>query len=373
MIRRGDLLLISVAVCLCSCLAHTQTGASGQPVAGLRVVMVAPEKKSDSVITIPPAAWLTVRPGSNKHAAKMDFGAWLQKEQALNGLESTGLPPWHIKVAYDQFDEDGDNFNSGEYEEFWAGPQKYKRIYKSDKFNQADYATAQGLFRSGDQEFAGIAETQVREEIVAPFFYAATLQGYRARTVERTFSGYTLQCVLIENKSMRSSDPPQYCFEPDGAVLRYARGSGWFQTTYNEIVSFEGRNVAREVEVTDGGKPYLRLRVETLEAIPQVEEAAFVPPADAVAQTGKRVSGVRPVLLRTSTPIWPDSLRGRSFSLQVAIVIGKDGHVISAHALSGPPEAQKSCEEAVLKWVFSPYRVLGEPVEVETKIEFSHF
>jgi len=38
-------------------------------------------------------------------------------------------------VTYDQFDEDGDDVNSGVYEEFWAGPKKYRRSYKSDSFS----------------------------------------------------------------------------------------------------------------------------------------------------------------------------------------------------------------------------------------------
>ncbi len=84
--------------------------------------------------------------------------------------------------------------------------------------------------------------------------------------MERTFSGYKLQCVLIEGDS-GSSDPTQYCFEPDSSILRYNRGWGWFQTVYNQILTFQERNLAREVDVTDGGKPYLKLRVETIELL----------------------------------------------------------------------------------------------------------
>ena len=50
------------------------------------------------------------------------------------------------------------------------------------------------------------------------------------------------------------------------------------------------------------------------------------------------------------------------------VVIGKDGHVVSVHGTSGPTEAYKTCEDSVRKWVFKPYQILGEPVEVETKV-----
>jgi len=62
-----------------------------------------------------------------------------KNRQSANML---GCHPGQVNEAsYDQFDEDGDNIHSGVDEEFWAGPKKYRRIYKSDNLNQTDYAT----------------------------------------------------------------------------------------------------------------------------------------------------------------------------------------------------------------------------------------
>jgi len=342
----------------------------------LRILVVATQTKSDSVVAVPPATSVSMSLRGGKKAADadaVDLPNWLSKETALSGLQSTDLLPWHIVVTYDQFDEDGDNVHSGAYEEYWAAAKKYKRIYKSDNFNQTDYATDKGLYRHGDQRWPSSAESQVRAEVVTPFSYAATLHGFHGRNLERTFSGYKLQCVLIENDSA-ISDPTQYCFEPDSSILRYSRGFGWFQTVYNRIVPFQGRNLAQEVDVTDGGKPYLKLRVETIESLSHVDDANFVPPSDAVALQGDRVSGVRPVAINTSSfPQWPASLRTQHFTVKLEIVIGKNGHVISAHGVSGPPEGYKACEDAVRKWVFKPYLVLDKPVEVEQKVECSSF
>lgn len=274
-------------------------------------------------------------------------------------------------VTYDQFDEDGDNVHSGVYEEYWAGAKKYKRIYKSDNLNQTDYATEKGLYRLGDQQWPDRAQLQVRAEVVDPFSYAATLVGFHGRNVESTFSSYTLQCVLIERDSV-ISNPTQYCFEPDGAVLRYSKGFGWFQTVYNRILPFQGRSLAHDVEVADGGKPYLKLRVETIELLSQVDDADFVPPPTAIGLLGDRISGVHPVLIKTAFAEWPASLRSQHFTVTAEIVIGKDGHVVSAHGVSGPTEAYKACEGSARKWVFAPYLVLGKPVEVESKIMCSN-
>lgn len=341
----------------------------------LKTLVVTTEAKSGSEVVIPPDTSTIVAIVKSRHQKRTrnsgsDLASWIHKESALNGLQSKGVTPWHIVVSYDQFDEDGDNIHSGTFEEFWAGPGKYKRIYRSDNFNQVDYATSRGLFRRGDQRWPDAAESQVRTAVIDPFSYAATLQGLHVRNVQRSFSGYDLECALIENKSTRIGDPTQYCFEPEGSILRYTHGFGWNQTTYNKIISFQGRNVALDVDVTDGGKPYLRLHVETIESLSNVNDADFSPPPDAVGPLGGRVSDVRPVPVNISSrPNWPASLRAKHFTVKLKIVIGKNGRVASIQPVSGPPKAYKGCVNAVRRWVFKPYLVLGKPVEVESKVE----
>jgi hypothetical protein len=339
-----------------------------------KTLVVATESKSDSIVAVPPVTFVTVslKAGKKSSADAIDLPSWIAKEDALNGLQSADLAPWHIVVSYDQYDEDGDNVHSGVYEEFWAGEKKYKRVYKSDNFNQTDYGTDKGLFRQGDQKWPDRALSQVRSEVVSPFYYATTLQGFHGRKVERSFTNYMLQCVFVERDS-GISDPTQYCFEPGSSILRYTRGFEWFQTVYNRMEQFQGRNVAREVDVTDGGKPYLKLRVDTLELLLHVDMEAFLPPHDAIGPLGDRISGVQvqPVNM-SATPQWPASLRQQHVVVQLEIVIGKDGRVMSTHPVSGPPDGFKACEDAARKWVFTPYLVLGKPVEVEQKVECSH-
>jgi hypothetical protein len=368
--RPAHIPLFLVAVASFLTLVHAQETPAINHTGNLKTLVVATEAKSDSAIAIPPIASVTVNLKNIKRSAgadAVDLTKWLSQEAALNGLQSTDLQPWHIVVTYDQFDEDGDNVHSGLYEEYWAGAKKYKRIYKSDNLNQTDFATEKGLYRLGDQQWPDRAQLQVRAEIVEPFSYAATLVGFHGSNVERIFSDYKLQCVLMERDN-EISNPTQYCFEPDGSVLRYSKGFGWFQTVYNQIVPFQGRSLAREVEVTDGGKPYLKLQVKTIELISHVDDADLVPPPTAIGPLGDRVSGVHPVPIKTSFPQWPASLRSQHFTVTAEVVVAKDGHVVRAHGVSGPAEGYKACEDAVRKWVFKPYLILGEPVEVEAKI-----
>jgi hypothetical protein len=348
------------------------TGRAVQP----RVVIGAADKSSETVIAVAPdTSWkgsISFRPASP--SKNLDAGSaadWIHSQSALNGLQSTDIRPWHIVIAYDQFDEDGDNVHSGLVDEYWAGPKKYRIGYKSDTLNQTDYTTEQGLFRLGDQRWPNRAETQVRSEVVDPFSNLATLQDFRASSVERTFGPHSLHCVVFDKPGVISV-PTQYCFDPGTSVLRYVRGEGWFQTVYNDTVQMEGRNIARDVEITNGGHPFLKLKVQMLEQISDIDDKEFNPPAEAVSLSGKPVIGVNPKPLQTAFPEWPSSLRQQQFLVTVEIVIGKDGSVRSAHAASGPPEAYKAAEVAARKWRYLPYVVAGEPTEVETKVQFQN-
>jgi len=155
MSRQADFVLLSILVLASSALVHGQEGhpTPANGLANQKTLIVGTETKSDSVVAVPPITSVSVNLRAEKKlsADAIDLLSWIAKEAALNGLQSTDLRPWHIAISYDQFDEDGDNVHSGVYEEYWAGTNKYKQIYKSDNFNQTDYATDKGLYRVGDQ------------------------------------------------------------------------------------------------------------------------------------------------------------------------------------------------------------------------------
>jgi hypothetical protein len=59
-------------------------------------------------------------------------------------------------------------------------------------------------------------------------------------------------------------------------------------------------------------------------------------------------------------------------TVPVRIVIGKDGNVEHIHFLSAFPDQAKAITDALGQWSFRPYLKNGQPVEVETGIEFGY-
>lgn len=69
-------------------------------------------------------------------------------------------------------------------------------------------------------------------------------------------------------------------------------------------------------------------------------------------------------------PVYPPEAKAAKIQGKVVLeaVIGVDGHVENLKVVSGPKELQQSSLDAVRQWVYKPYTVNGNPVEVTTDI-----
>jgi hypothetical protein len=57
-------------------------------------------------------------------------------------------------------------------------------------------------------------------------------------------------------------------------------------------------------------------------------------------------------------------------SIPVRFVISKEGSVKHVHIISAFPDQANIVTESLQKWLFKPYLINGQPVEVETGILF---
>ena len=117
---------------------------------------------------------------------------------------------------------------------------------------------------------------------------------------------------------------------------------------------------------------------------PRVATAAEVPTA--VVAPAISVGGPRPVapprglvqsgsagimaanLISSPTPAYPAEASEAKVEGEVTInaLVGKDGNVLSATVVSGPPLLREAALKAVEKWQYHPYLVSGKPVTVAT-------
>jgi len=76
------------------------------------------------------------------------------------------------------------------------------------------------------------------------------------------------------------------------------------------------------------------------------------------------------LLIHKVEPAYPAEARKANLQGVIAldIVVGRDGSVVSMHALNGPEVLARAAEDALRWWKFEPYRVNGEPAVVETTL-----
>lgn len=76
------------------------------------------------------------------------------------------------------------------------------------------------------------------------------------------------------------------------------------------------------------------------------------------------------LLVHRVEPAYPEEARKANLQGIIAldIVVGRDGSVVSMHALNGPEVLARAAMDALRWWKFEPYRVNGEPVVVGTTV-----
>ena len=123
----------------------------------------------------------------------------------------------------------------------------------------------------------------------------------------------------------------------------------------------------------------LRLEVPA-QAIPSIQTPT---PMHAIIAAGAeqangpiRISGgvASGQIISKVAPVYPPEAKEKGIQGTVVLhaIIGKDGTIQQLAVISGPEELQASAMEAVKQWVYKPYLLNGEPVEVETTITVNY-
>ena len=78
-------------------------------------------------------------------------------------------------------------------------------------------------------------------------------------------------------------------------------------------------------------------------------------------------------LVRQPTPVYPPLAKQAEITGDVVlrVIIGKDGAVESARAISGHPMLTGAAIDAVKQWQYKPFQLDGNPTEVETTVTVS--
>ena len=313
-----------------------------------------------------------------------------------NGLNTSETPAWHLKLSYQTFDANGTATDKGTFEEFWAGAKKYKRIYTVGGVSQTEFQTETGLMIAGDADAISHGILSFRGELIRPLPEDKWASHLSVGVEQKQADGVSMQCFRISPASTQQFAAgivrqEEDCVDMQTSALRTKTFTpGVNEDHFENPQTFLGRFVPGDIREIRMGKLRNMIHLETIEAIGEVRDADFAAPPDAHAVTrqvkilipradGSRSApsnmaisaGVAQRQLRKSVPPeYPLVARAARVSGTVVLqaIIGKDGQIHDLTAVSGPPMLLQAALDAVQQWVYEPYRLDGEPVEVETTI-----
>ena len=300
----------------------------------------------------------------------------LELGQKVNGLRGLDPLPWHLKANYEVFDTEGKSKDRGTFEEWRISTKQYKLSFHSAELSLEEYGTDHGIFRSGGQDWPSSPAGDVQAAIVQPIVVQATVAKDGFKNLERAFGTLKLQCTAVLDSQVKESveNARTYCFAPTNGILLYSSGSKKeFQTLFQHISTVHGQYVAREIQEFLVGRPWLSIHVDTVESLSPAQLPDLTVPASATP-VSRRADGSGVVragsLLKSVAPEYPAAAKAQGMGGVVILsaLIAKDGHVKRTDVLAGPSLLQKPAVDAVRQWVYSPFRMDGEPVECEVKV-----
>jgi len=303
-----------------------------------------------------------------------------------NGLAGLDDRPWHVKATYQTFDADGKPEHLGIFEEWWAGPKRYKISYSSPDFQQTIYEDGVTQSRTGDVGWPPMQVEMVKNYLLQPLPSADFIGKARYKVENRKLGPMLLRCVqpgklspqLAQEAALQNKPAgvgtaiPTTCFNEGLAAARVEIEADELITLFNQIVQADGHYVAKQIVVEDGATQLASLHVMTLELPASIPEAELTPPATAVAAPPVPVNAEVFAGRRIGGDDVPYPMEAKSQHIEglvlLSAVIDKQGSIADLKVIAGPKALRNAAVDAVKTWKYKPYLLDGKPTEVETQI-----
>ena len=303
----------------------------------------------------------------------------LQAVATDSSLDAQGVRPWHLKVSFQMFDEQGKPGEQGTMEEWWSSPSLYRLSFTSPSYTATEIKNQDDLFRTRAATPLPYPLRALQRGLVDPMPRAEELAGTKPDLRRMTFYNIKMDCIMLDqpirgNPEIPLGLFPTYCLDRGTSRLRVTYDAGMLEIVRAVIGNFQQRSVPIDLSISDGGKKLLSGHIALLTT--DMTGASFTPTPDMGKVTGQEVFHASPGVvagrkLSGTLPRYPQSARMNHISGAVVLraFIGPDGHITDLRVVSTPDgDLAIAALEAVHFWTYQPYLLNGFPVAVETTI-----
>ncbi len=294
----------------------------------------------------------------------------LTKAATVDALDAIDTKPWHALIQAEIFDAQGQNPTKGTIE-VWQSGKDRRALYTFGTTRLTEIVNGSSIHRSNvDPPFPRYALF-----ILPKVLHAGPTKVQVSQTIprleQRKVGGETLDCIVTQPAIMGGAAfdrLPTYCLDAQDHL----------RATYNSQQTilldapeeFLDHAVSRKISIENDDVPVATAKIVKLETYtpspgqfaPTAETPLFIP-------TARISSGViAGLIVKKVLPIIPAGVfTGGTTVLHV--IIGADGHPSKVDVVSAPnPAVGSACVDAVKQWVYKPYLLNGQPVQVETTV-----
>lgn len=324
-------------------------------------------------LPIVPASAAAQTPPVNDQPPQLsnDPGQFLQLAQQQNGLHDLDTP-WHVRATWQMLDAKGRPEQQGTWEEWWIGPRQWEEAYDSPTFKETFWGTPQGIFSIHVRGADGWIEHIVTQMVFHPIQPWPNHPVVRPKSTHLQRGPVSLECVTPANIPADSRHAA-YCFDVGRADLRMEI-SPLVQITRNSIIQFQGRYLARNIQVTRMGMPTIDMHLDAVDEPaplsggqtappPQAKLLSQVPVSVDLQEKGRRITFQQSAYPRLAV------LQHIEGTVAMWATVGTDGKVRNVEVIAGPQVFRQAAINSVQTWRYEPYLINGEPVEVGTEID----
>jgi TonB family protein len=302
---------------------------------------------------------------------------------------SPELKPWHLKAAYQLYDENGKPSEQGTFEYWWASAKVHRGTWMRSGATRTEWETGDGEFATDESgKRLEYFEEQLRSAFLSPLpeAYVLNSNSLRMELEPASPKNNNMRCIKIVPLPgvqplgvLGSLNPSStYCFDPVKPALIANTSFGEIVTVFNKIAIVQGKYLAREIEVLGINRKILTATVDEITPLtpsdqiltPSATAKIFKPEKDRQG-TGVTVGQ----LLKKEQPVYPEIAKASHVSGTVILqgTIGLDGKIHDLRVVWTPSSIlTSSAIKAVSHWKYRPDLLGGKPVEVETLVNVAY-
>jgi TonB family protein len=303
-------------------------------------------------------------------------------------LEAEGAEPFRLVASFESFDAGVPNVqieahNKGTLDELWKSPREYKKTITVDGKQVVVVENGTQSWMTGDaviSSFIGLAINAVS----TPFLELPPTINRVSREVNK--ENATLDCVGTEPKFEGVSEETRlalttFCMARGNHLIRLILRPNDIAIAFNDIQPFGKKYIARSIEVTQGGRPIVRMHIDSLTPADDFSALSATPPDGAQISDYHRADHAyisndlrRGQVLTTVPPIVPST--GFRGVVVVKVHVDTTGQVEHAEVLGSENQIIKNAALASVKqwrWRVSYEGDKLVPIDTAVELDFGSY